>query len=482
MAQATAQNRFPPQIKFIIGNEAAERFSFYGMKNILTFFLANYLLLSEYPEKAARDGAAAAAYHVFVAAVYWFPLLGGLISDRLLGKYRTIMSLSLLYCVGHGLLAAFDHNKYGFYAGLGLIALGSGGIKPCVSAQVGDQFDESNKQLVKRVFSLFYWSINFGSFFASLLIPWTLKKYGPPVAFGIPGGLMLLATFIFWLGRNQYVNVPPAGKDPHGFLPVVLDALRAKGPKGGHWLDKAKALHPPEAVEGAKAVFRVMLVFAPIPLFWALFDQKGSTWIIQAQRMDLQLGPWTLAPSQVMALNPAFVMLLIPFTEFVLFPLAARLGLKLTPLRRMTIGMFITCVSFVVVAGLQAILDGGTQLSLLWQAVPVLVLTLGEVLVSATGLEFAYSQAPATMKGTIMALWCLTVTLGNLIVALVAKLAIFEGVALYLFFAGLLLLAAIGFAVIARGYKETDFFRKAGEAPTAPPPAVPVAARTPRTA
>ncbi len=466
MPETTAGNRFPPQVKFIIGNEAAERFSFYGMKNILTFFLINYLLVTSVPDTAARQAAGTSVYHVFVAAVYWFPLLGGILADQLIGKYRTILYLSLLYCVGHACLAVFEHNVAGFYVGLGLIALGSGGIKPCVAAQVGDQFDASRKHLIQRVFGLFYWSINFGSFFASLLIPWTLSKYGPPVAFGIPGVLMLVATFIFWLGRNQYVNVPPSKGNPHSFWRVVWDAFNTKTPVGqdgkkGHWLDAAAGVHPEAAIQGAKAVFRVMVVFAPLPIFWALYDQKGSTWIIQAQQMDLALGPLMMKPAQIMALNPAMVMLLIPLAEFVLYPLAERLGFKLTPLRRMTIGMFLTSVSFVLVGGLQVFLDGGVKLSLLWQALPVLVLTLSEVLVSTTGLEFAYSQAPVEMKGTIVSLFYLTNTVGNLLVVLVAQLAIFSGVGLYLFYAFLIFLAAVAFALIARWYKPTDFALKA---------------------
>ncbi|MGQ0504816.1 MAG: POT family MFS transporter [Myxococcaceae bacterium] len=437
---------FPPQVKFIIGNEAAERFSFYGMKNILTFYLVNYLLMNEVPDKALREGSASATYHLFVGAVYLFPLLGGLIADLLWGKYRTIMYLSLLYCLGHALLALFDDNKWGFYSGLGLIALGAGGIKPCVAAQVGDQFDPvTQRDLVKKVFALFYWSINFGSFFASLLIPWTLHRFGPAVAFGIPGVLMFVATVIFWAGRNLYVNRPPAGPNPHSFSKVLLN------PKA----------HPPDKVEGAHSVLRILMIFVPIPLFWALFDQKGSTWILQAQQMDLQLGSVTFQPSQIMALNPLMVMLLVPFSEYVLYPLLERHGLVLSPLRRMTIGMFVACVAFVLVGALQLVLDSGTKISLLWQAAPCLVLTLAEVLVSVTGLEFAYSQAPAEMKSTIMACWNLTVTVGNFLVAVIARLALFDLAGNYFFFAALIFVAGLAFAWIARRYRAGDFFRKA---------------------
>jgi len=180
----------PPQIPFIIGNEACERFSFYGMRNILTVFLIDWLLRTQVPGQGEREASAKAVFHLFVFGVYFTPLLGGFLADRFLGKYRTILYISLLYCAGHACLAAFPDDPRGFYAGLALIALGSGGIKPCVSALVGDQFTEKNKHLVNKVFALFYWSINLGSFFASLLIPKTLRLWGPAVAFGIPGVLM----------------------------------------------------------------------------------------------------------------------------------------------------------------------------------------------------------------------------------------------------------------------------------------------------
>jgi POT family proton-dependent oligopeptide transporter len=475
---AASPERYPPQIKYIIGNEACERFSFYGMRNILTMFLVQYLLVQHVPDDVTRQAEAKAVFHDFVSLVYFFPLLGGWLADRFLGKYRTVLSLSLLYCVGHLLLAVFDDNRHGFYTGLFLIALGSGGIKPCVSAFVGDQFTERNKGLVKGVFALFYWIINFGSFFASLFIPLTLRHFGPAVAFGIPGVLMFIATVIFWLGRGAYTNVPPAGSNPHAFIRVVRDALfpKKKDASAKSWLDRAaSAGHPSEAIEGARAVFRIMGIFAMIPVFWALFDQKASTWVLQATKMDLMVGGFELAPSQLQALNPLMVMLLIPLNSFVLFPLLERRGIQVTPLRRMAAGMFITGFSYVLVALIQLTLDGGNKISVLWQAAPYLVLTLGEVLVSATGLEFAYSQAPREMKGTIMSLWSITVTVGNQLVSLVARLNVFEGMAATLFFyAGLVFTAAIVFALIASRYQVRDYFMPAALAPvpdrTMPPP------------
>ena len=450
----------PPQIPFIVGNEACERFSFYGMRNILTVFLIDWLLRSQVPGQAEREAGAKAVFHLFVFGVYFTPLLGGFLADRFLGKYRTILYISLLYCVGHACLAIFHDDPTGFYAGLILIALGSGGIKPCVSALVGDQFTEENKHLVNKVFAVFYWSINLGSFFASLLIPKTLRLWGPSVAFGIPGILMALATIVFWLGRNLYVKVPPTGKNPHSFLAVVRSAWRNRA-RGVRFLDRARAEHPAEAVEGVKAVLRVLSIFAFIPFFWMLFDQKASTWVVQARSMDLRLGPWTFEPSQMQLVNPALVMLLIPFTTGVVYPFFKRLGWELTPLRRMPLGIALGATAFVIAGILNMPVAAGQHISILWQIVPYVVLTVGEILVSVTGVEFAYTQAPLTMKSVIQSFWNLTTAAANLAVALASALAFFTGTALFFYYAGFAYLAAIGLALVARRYKVVEWYQRA---------------------
>src|SRR5256714_10350777 len=158
------QAPIPKQIRYIIGNEGCERFSFYGMRNILTVFLVSSLLL--YLPESERAISAKDIFHTFVIGVYFFPLLGGWLADRFFGKYNTIFWLSLGYCAGQACLAMFVTNRTGFFTGPSLIALRSGRIKPCVSAFVGDQVDQTNKHRAEVVFDAFYWMINFGSLFA----------------------------------------------------------------------------------------------------------------------------------------------------------------------------------------------------------------------------------------------------------------------------------------------------------------------------
>jgi POT family proton-dependent oligopeptide transporter len=504
----------PRQIPYIIGNEACERFSFYGMRNILTTFLISSTLLLYVPE-AERAGAAKDVFHTFVIGVYFFPLLGGWIADRFWGKYRTILWLSLVYCAGHACLAMFESNRQGFYLGLLLIALGSGGIKPLVVSFVGDQFDRSNKQRAKVVFDAFYWIINFGSFFASLLMPYFLRHFGAAIAFGIPGILMFIATAIFWAGRHRYVCVPPVPPNPHSFLRVARDALLARSPHGGRhglvlaafgvalaiasllamgtlgfvssvclalvfvlafggWgaashLERVRGMHPDEAVDGVRAVLRVLIIFALITPFWSLFDQKASTWVLQADQMTK---PEWFQSAQMQALNPALVMILIPFNNLVLYPALRKLGIEVTTLRRMGFGIAFTGLAWVAAGAIQLAIDTGDPVSVAWQILPYALLTFGEVLVSATGLEFAYSQAPASMKGVIMAFWYLSVTVGNLWVLLVnasvrndavmsqiAATGLSQNAFLMFFFAVFALVVAAMFAAYARRYQMQDHYR-----------------------
>lgn len=443
---------FPKQIAYIIGNEACERFSYYGMRSILVIFMTQYLLMQEHQSKAV--------YHFFMSANYFMPLLGGWLSDRYLGKYNTILWLSLVYCVGHGVLAAFESTT-GLYWGLGLIALGSGGIKPCVSAFVGDQLGKTDKHLVSKVYDLFYFSVNFGAFFSSILIPWTLPKYGPSVAFGIPGVLMAVATLVFWMGRRHYVVVPPTGtKDQTHFFSILWYALTHLGQRKGkqHWLDTALAKYDAKRVEGVKAVVAVGAVFSSATAFWALYDQSGSSWVLQAQKMNLNFMGVQWEASQIQALNPIMILVLIPVFSLWLYPLAEKVGLRPTPLRRLGTGMFLTGLSFAMVGIIEVFLNKGVFLSVGWQILPYLVLGAAEVMVSITGLEFAYTQAPKTMKGTIMSLWLLTISAGNFFTGVVSQLNPFtSGAAEFFFYGGLVFVVSFLFVAIAVRYKERSY-------------------------
>ena len=389
-------DRMPPGIPYIIGNEAAERFSYYGMRTILTVFMFRYLhLMSDAVLPAMSPSEAQAQYHTFSSWVYLFPILGAILSDAFIGKYRIIIIVSVLYCIGHLALALMGSGglsaEHWLWAGLFLIALGSGGIKPCVSAHVGDQFGRRNHHLMEKVYQWFYFSINFGSTLSTLLTPWLLEWYGPHVAFGVPGVLMAIATLTFWLGRHQYIHVPPGGT---AFLREVFSQ------------------------DGLLTMLRLGLVYLCIAVFWALFDQTSSAWVLQAEDMNLRWAGIDWLPSQIQVLNPVLVMVMIPLFQFVVYPVIGRF-IRLSPLRKIGFGLFLMAAGFGISAVVQGWIDGGARPSVAWQFLAYCVITAAEIMVSITGLEFSYAQAPKTMKSVVMAIWLLSVSLGNYVTAAV---------------------------------------------------------------
>ena len=430
--------KMPSGIPYIIGNEMAERFSFYGMKCILMIFMTKYLMDSTGVHSPMDPIDATYWYHMFTSAVYFTPLIGAIIADAFFGKYKTILALSIVYCLGH-LCLALDETRLGLTMGLTLISIGAGGIKPCVSAHVGDQFGKSNANLLEKVFSWFYLSINFGAFISTMLTPILLNKFGPSVAFGLPGGLMLIATWVFWLGRNVFIHIPPGG------MSFIRETLSG---------------------EGLKIVAKLSIIYMFVAIFWALFDQTGSTWVIQADQLNRYWLGIEWLPSQIQSINPIMILVLVPTFSYIIYPFMERF-FKVTPLRKISIGLFLAVPSFVLVGLVQSWLDAGQVPNISWQLIAYAILTASEVLVSITCLEFSYTQAPNSMKSLIMGFFMLSVAFGNIFTAVVnafiqnpdgsLKLA---GASYFYFFAGLMFVTAVLFLLVLKYYTPTTYLHE----------------------
>ncbi|MFM7274127.1 MAG: MFS transporter [Gammaproteobacteria bacterium] len=380
-------NRMPPGIPFIIANEFAERFCYYGINAILAIYMVRFLQFGE--------GQATEWQSLFKSGAYFFPLLGAIVSDVFLGKFRTIIGFSLVYCAGCAALALVP-GETGLALGLALIAIGTGGIKPCVSTNVGDQFTNRNEHLIERAFSWFYMSVNAGSVISILLCPWLLEEGGPRWAFGVPGAAMFVATLVFWMGRHRFAVVPPAGRA---------------------WLREVTS------AEGLQLFARLAVIYVFVAVFWSLWDQSnGTTWTLQAQSglMDKHLGfGIVLLPAQIQFVNALFILLLVPTFSYVIYPLMGRF-FTVTPLRKIGIGFFVAATSFVVIAWIEQRIQQGIVTSLWWQILAYGILTASEVMVSITALEFSYRQAPLRIKSFVMALYLLSISAGNLLTAVVA--------------------------------------------------------------
>lgn len=392
----------PNGIPYIISNEAAERFSFYGMKAALAVFLANYL--GVLGGESMSEAKATVYVSFFNSAVYLTPLFGALVADIFFGKYRTIITLSIVYCLGHLALAMMGIGgivQLWLLAGLGLIAVGAGGIKPCVSAHVGDQFGKNNQHLIPRIFNIFYLSINFGAVVSNLAIPYILKWHGPHWAFGIPGILMALATVVFWMGRHKFVHIP------------------AHGEAFGRELFSR---------EGLTAIAKLVPLFLFVAVFWCLFDQTANTLVFQAQKMNLRLFDFAfipmalreleVLPSQIQAANPFLILILIPLFSWWIYPNVDKV-MPLSPLRKIGAGLFLMVLSFAVISIAQEAIDMGQTPSVWWQLLAYLIFTTAEILISIVCLEFAYTQAPRKMKSFVMSLFLLSVFAGNALTGII---------------------------------------------------------------
>jgi len=521
-ASPPAITGMPPGIPYIVGNEAAERFSFYGMKTILVVFMTQFLHSAAGGADFMTEAESREWMHLFVASAYFFPIIGGIVADAFLGKYLTILLLSIVYCLGHLCLALMDlpqpllaatlAPRGWLLVGLALVALGSGGIKPCVSAHVGDQFGPSNKHLLERVFGWFYFAINFGSFFSTLLTPWLLHHHGPGWAFGVPGILMALATLVFWLGRHRFVHIPPRGQ---GYF------METFGPSG------------------LAAILKLLPLYLLVAVFWSLYDQTGGAWVQQAQQMDRRFLGVEWLESQIQAINPLLVLIFIPLFSLVIYPAVSRF-VAFTPLRRILAGFLLTTLAFAITAHAQRLIDAeaarfrtvveplldadaidrpateaamrdaglnaqadaftgavaaearteavvaagvaatrdGSRLtarwpSVGWQVLAYVVITAAEILVSITCLEFSYTQAPTQMKSFIMSLYLLSVSLGNLFAALVNSLmqdsqgrSLLTGESYYWFFTGCMAAATLCFLPVLRWYQPREYIQGQDAAPS----------------
>ncbi|XP_069172199.1 solute carrier family 15 member 2 isoform X2 [Procambarus clarkii] len=351
--------KYPRSVAFIIGTEFCERFSYYGMKAILTLYLHNELKYSEDDSTVI--------YHVWSMLCYFTPILGAIIADTFLGRFRTIFYISIIYVMGNAVLSISAvppifpdlGAKIGVsLTGLFLIAVGTGGIKPCVSAFGGDQFvvPQQERQLT-QFFSIFYFSINAGSLISTYVTPIlrdNIHCFGSDcysLAFGVPAVLMLIALCLFLGGYSMYTMKPPEGNILLRVGTCTMHAISRKfksKEKKNHWLDHASDKFDKELINDVKVLLKILLLYIPLPFFWALFDQQGSRWTFQATRMDGQIGEYTLKPDQMQVVNPLFILLFIPVFDTFVYPLLARCNLLKRQLPRMFVGGVLAGVAFLV--------------------------------------------------------------------------------------------------------------------------------------
>jgi POT family proton-dependent oligopeptide transporter len=397
--------KHPPGLKFFFWGEFAERSSYYGMRAILFMYLTTQLELS--------DGTANEWYATFKMACYLLPLLGGFLADRYLGKYWTIVGFSVPYVIGQLLIGIKDETTVLF--ALALCAMGSGVIKPNISALLGLTYDQQrpgNVQLRARAFMWFYFSVNVGALISMLALPAVRTKYGYQVAFLIPAAFMAVALFIFAVGKRFY-------------------AVETVGP--------APPKTPEEKAEQWRVLTRLFGVFALMVFFWMVYEHNDIQWVAFARdHIDLAAPGWVpdfftknvevdgvvhrqVAPDQFQFINSLAVLVLIVFFQW-FWKQVDPAGKRFPHTTKILLGFLFTAAAPATLALAAQGTAGGARVSMLWIVGAYIILTVGEVLVYGTMLDLSYAYAPARMKGFITACFLVTNTLGNLINSQYGKL------------------------------------------------------------
>lgn len=284
--------------------------------------------------------------------------------------FRTIVILSLVYIAGNLTLTAGAVPPWNLpgrtftFLGLALISLGGGGIKPCVAPFGGDQFKlpAQAKQLA-IFFSVYYFAINFGSFISTIVTPILrddVQCFGDQdcfsLGFFVPACLMTVSFCVFVLGKPLYVLKPLEGNMMFKVSGAVWDGIKGKWSKSqqkrDHWLDHAEDKYGKKLIDESKILLNVLVLFVPLPFFWALFDQQGSRWTFQATRMEGDIGFYYIKPDQAQLLNPLMILIFIPLYEVAFYPVLNLLGVR-RPLQKLTLGMILAGVAFMISFGLE---------------------------------------------------------------------------------------------------------------------------------
>ena len=440
----------PVGVPFIVSMEAMERFSYYGFRAILTLYLRDELGLSA--------SAAVATFEFTSSLAYASPLVGGWLADAVIGKYRTILWLGLVYCCGLWLLvlAAARESFLLSLVALFLAGFGTGGIKPCVSSFGADQYaaessmERDDDPAVRRYFAVFYAAINVGSVLSFLTVPLVRAQRGYAAAFALPAVLLTVALASFYAATDLYVEPRVIKTQQNHFYTTLGKALKGtffsffatasncdddnddvkkkqtpqaaidffeKGPAnqyhGGDIFEDVVFLQDEDRVpeedddDDVSRLIGVFRVLSSLPVFWLLYDQQGSVWVVQAN--DMQRG-W-LQPEQLGVANPIFILCLLPFFEKVVYPfLEDRLGKRATqPTARVKVGMACAALAFLVAA----VVDHNLPLHILYQLPQIFLISVAEILVSVTCLEYSYAMAPPAYRALVTSAYLLTTAIGD---------------------------------------------------------------------
>ncbi|XP_051894872.1 solute carrier family 15 member 2-like [Pristis pectinata] len=346
---------------FILITDFFEKLAYFGLRAILVLYFTDALFLTE--------SKATSLYHILIFFSISFNILGAFLSDFCCGRYRCILISTTLYLVGTIVLSTTaisvlnGKSGVGSYIGLFLIMLGSGCIRSNMPPFGADQIGAKEEKQYWVYFSLYYFLMNLASSVSGIAIPILREDVQCfnsdcfPLAFGVSAIAMLVALVVFGLGTFRYKNYPPTGNLFCKVLCATGSALKnkikwfmnkKKEKAKDHWLDWADPTYEKEIISDAKRLYNLLALYPLLPMYWALYEQQGSRWTLQAQEMDKNVGSLKLKADQLQTLNTFFVLVLLPLFEGVIYPQFEKINLLLQPVARMSFGLIGAVVAFLI--------------------------------------------------------------------------------------------------------------------------------------
>lgn len=474
-----------PVVWCILITETVERFAYFGFRAVLVLYFIHSLNFSE--------ETAIALYAYVTSLAYASPMLGALLADAYLGRYKTILCFGWIYAVGLSILTVgafvednLERKRVLSFCGLFFFCLGTGGIKPCVSSFGADQVasmekgpteattdDESapssNSERVRAFFASFYFCINLGAVTSISVIPIVKHHFGFGAAFLLPTIFIIVAMLTFLSKRKDYVHHIPGqdGKSLSTTFALCIWVVRKelartwmcrvfpsvkpkRSPISG--LDGEEETN--QQLSDSKQALRVLPIMFMFPVFWMLYDQQSSVWTLQATRMKLH----GLEAEQLIVVNPVQIMLFIPLFDRLIYPALEAQGVYMSHLTRMRWGMFLTTVAFSTSGFLELWIQSseGHSVSVFWQLPQITILAVAEIFVSVTGLEFAYAMSPERLKAFIMGIYLVMTAIGNFFGGLLYS-SVFQELNRAIVMqvcAGLMLLNLVVFCWVSKGWEK----------------------------
>ncbi len=429
----------PPGLFYLFFAEMWERFSYYGLRALLVFYLTAELLYSQ--------EAAYGVYATYTALIYTTPIIGGFIADRILGDRKAIVAGGILIALGHISLAL--PGEWLFFVGLSLIITGTGLFKANVSALLGKLYEHGDYRR-DAGFTLFYIGINVGAFLAPLTCGVIGELYGWHYGFSLAAFGMILGLVFFFRGLPSMEGhgLPPKGAILNkpaflglnweqatymlAFLAVPLSALVIKNHNHFDYILPvvgimvvAYMIYLSLKTEGNERwnILTILVLMFFFMSFFALFEQAGSSInFFTKLQVDRHILGYEIPASAFQSLNPMFVILLGPFIAQLWIRMGAAKREPNAPVK-FFIGLLGAALGFVVLAFCTRFADMNGLVSPWWIVLVYLIHTVGEICISPSGLSMVTKLAPARLTGTLMGVWFISLAYGNYLAGVLSKLS-----------------------------------------------------------